>query len=191
MKSKLNENGEYQDPEPCPAAKRRPETPEAHVFISKPGCLDHCQQQLVASLRAKLDKERMIPEMLDRADYPQFGAMAEVQRSMSRCSGVVLFAFRQLEIRDGVWRLDTADEKHITDLFWSTPWIQIEAGMAAMHGLPILVLCQRGIDGGIFDLASNDPLLYRAFMDDDWEETAFSDQFAGWCAAVRDRLRSM
>jgi len=62
--------------------------------------------------------------------------------------------------------------------------------MASMLGLPILVFCERGIDGGIFDEAMDDQQIYRAFLDDDWQVTPFSDEFTNWCADVRERSKT-
>jgi hypothetical protein len=85
-------------------------------------------------MRSKLEAEGMTPQTLERIDYPKFAAIGEVQRLMTDCSGVVIFGFKQLEIRDGLWRPSTPEEKPVKDQYLSTPWNHIEAGMAAMLG---------------------------------------------------------
>ena len=37
----------------------------------------------------------------------------------------------------------------------STPWNQVEAGMAAALGLPVLVVREPGVVGGVFELAED------------------------------------
>ena len=189
--SKLDENGVYQETEPFQPSQRTSETTQIRVFMSKPGLLDYQQQQYVSSLQARLGAEDMIPQTLERTDYPQFGVIGEVQRLMSDCAGAVIFGFKQLEVRDGLWRSSTPEEKHVKDQYLSTPWNQIEAGMAVMLGLPILVVCQRGVDGGIFDMALGEHQIYRVFMDEDWNTTAYRNSLADWCADVRERSRSL
>ena len=188
--NKLDENGVYQATERFQPPQRASETTQIRVFISKPGLLDYQQQQYVSSLQARLEAEGMTPQTLERTDYPQFGAISEIQRLMSGCVGAVIFGFKQLEVRDGLWRSSTPEEKHVKDQCLSTPWNQIEAGMAVMLGLPILVVCQRGVGGGVFDVAPGEHQIYRVWMDEDWNTTAYWNSLADWCADVRERSRS-
>jgi hypothetical protein len=187
--SKLDESGVYQDSEPFKPPQNTSETRQTRVFISKPGFLDYHQQQHVSSLHSRLEAEGMIPQTLERP-YPEFGTIGEVQRLMSECAGAVIFGFKQLEVRDGLWRSSTPEEKQIKDQYFSTPWNQFEAGMAAMLALPLFVLCQRGVEGGIFDMASGEHQIYRVPIDEDWNATAFVNSLAAWCSDVRERSRS-
>lgn len=191
--SKLDDNGLYQDTEPFHFHSLRPASTniQVNVFISKPGLLDIQQQHFVNSLRTRIEEEGMILKTLERSDYPQSGVIGEVQRLMSGCAGAVIFGFKQLEIREGLWRPSTPEEKHIKDLYLSTPWNQIEAGMAAMLSVPMFVVCQRGVDGGIFDPTPGEHQIYKVFIDEDWNGTAYLNSFADWCADVRERSRSL
>jgi hypothetical protein len=128
--------------------------------------------------------------MLERSEYPEFGAISEVRRRMSSCAGVVIFGFHQLKIENGMWRPGTVEEREVKSMQLSTPWNQIEAGMAAMRGLPILLVCQRGLAGGIFDLERSDHLMYRIDLEEDQSAHTFQESFANWYAAVREQARS-
>ena len=187
---KLDEFGVYQDTEPFQPPLRPTEATRIHVFISKPGTLNYEQEQLIASFLSRLEMEGIIPRTLERPDYPRFGAIAEVRRLMSHCAGAIIFGFRELEVRDGIWRPGTAEEEHVQGVHFSTAWNQIEAGMAVMLGLPVFVVCPRGVGGGIFDVASSDYQVYRVFLDEDQKSTEFLNSFEDWCAAVRDRGRA-
>jgi hypothetical protein len=189
LASKLNEDGVYQNTEPFRSPPRSSAVTWIRVFISRPGTLDY-QQQLVASLLSSLETEGIIPQTLERPDYPSFGSLGEVRRLMSGCAGAIIFGFRQLEVREGVWRRGTPEEECVRDMYFSTPWNQIEAGAAAMLGLPALVACQRGVVGVIFDLASNDYQVYQVFLDEDQNSAAFLSSFSDWCASVRERNRA-
>jgi hypothetical protein len=184
---KLNHKNKYGDEEEVEESEPGFESQQIRVFMSKPGLLDYQQQQYVSFLRSRLEAEGMIPQTIERNDYPQFEAIGEVQRLMSDCSGAVIFGFKQLEVRDGLWRSSTPEEKPIKDHYLSTPWNQIEAGMAAMLALPIFVVCQRGVDGGIFDMSLGGHQIYRVLMDEDWDATVHLNSFADWCADVRER----
>lgn len=187
--SKLDESGVYRDKEPLQLPRRTSETRQIRVFISKPGFLNYPQQQHVSSLQARLEAEGMIPQTVERP-YPQFGAIGEIHRMMSDCAGAVIFGFKQLEIREGLWRPSTPEEKQVKDQSLPTPWNQFEAGMAAILALPMFIVCQRGVDGGIFDLAAGEHQIYRVFTDEDWNAPTCLSSFRDWCWAVRERSRS-
>jgi len=190
LASKLDENGVYKDTEPFQPLQRLSENTQIRVFISKPGFLDYQQQQHVKSLLSRLETEGIISHTLERTEYPQFGVISEVQRLMSDCAGAVIFGFKQLEVSEGFWRSSTPEEKHLKDIYLATPWNHVEAGMEAMLGIPIFIVCQRGVDGGIFDVALGEHQIYRVFIEDDWNATTYLNSLAGWCADVRERSRS-
>ena len=186
--SKLDERDRYQVGE-VEASPRTSETRQIRVFISKPGFLDYPRQQHVSSVQARLEAEGMIPQTLERP-YPQFGAIGEIHRLMSDCAGAVIFGFKQLEVREGLWRSSTPEEKQVKDHFLPTPWNQFEAGMAAMLALPMFVVCESGVNGGIFDLAAGEHPIYRVSTDEDWNASSYANLFSDWCAAVRERSRA-
>jgi Pentapeptide repeats (8 copies) len=155
------------------------------VFVSKPGCLDYRQEKFVGSVCSWLEAEGMVPEALERPDYPVSGALGEVQRVMSGCVGAVVCGFRALEVRDGVWRAGTADEQHVTGQVHATPWCQIEAGMAVMIGLPLLVVAEPDLSAGICDPKLDEHHIYRLPRQADRRSSTFNE----WCAAVRERAR--
>ncbi len=130
----------------------------------------------------------MKPQTIERPDYPNFGVYGEIRGLMSDCSGAVIFGFKELEIHDGIWRLGTPEEQQVKEMYLTTPWNQIEAGMAVMLGLPMLVIYQRGISGGVFDTALGEHQVYRALIEEDWNTGAFIKSFKEWSADVRGRL---
>jgi uncharacterized protein YjbI with pentapeptide repeats len=186
----LDENGVYTDSKPFESPKVPYETTEIRVFISKPGFLDFQQQHCLNVLLSRLEAAGMSPRTLERADYPQFGTIGEIQRLMTDCAGVIILGFKQLEVRDGLWRSSTPEEQTVKDQYFPTPWNQIEAGMATMLGLPILVVCQPGVNGGIFDNSVVERQVYRVSVDEDWNATANLNALHDWCSDVREQARS-
>jgi hypothetical protein len=158
------------------------------VFLSKPGVLDDRQGRLVDHVRHVLEAQGMTCQTIERSEYPKFGQIAEVRRLMSGCAGAVIFALGQLDVRDGTWRADTAEERLLANVKLPTPWVQLEAGMAAMRALPILLVTQAGVTGGILDLGGSDDLLFR--LDSGEAGGEGGEQLATWCAAVRERARA-
>jgi len=191
ISGQLDERGKYPDDwNPLKPAQHAPTTHRPHVFLSKPGMLDDRQRQLVDLVRRMLDEQEMTCQTIERSEYPKFGLIAEVRRLMSGCAGAVIFGLSQLDVRDGTWRLNTAEEAPVVNVKLPTPWNQIEAGMAAMRGLPVLLVSQPGVTGGILDLGGSDDLIFRLDPGEAASARPGGEPFASWCAAVRERARA-
>lgn len=186
---KLDRNGLYLDEDiPFKADPRPQEEGPVRVFVSKPGVLDNQQLQSLDSISRILEEQDMVWEVLERSEYPRFGTLAEIRRRMSGCAGTVVLGFPQLEVVDGVWRSGTAEETQVTQVQLPTPWNQIEAGMAAMYGLPILLVCQSGMVSGIFGLDESERI-FRVELPTNENSRSFQDCVANWCAAVREQAQ--
>ena len=69
---------------------------------------------------------------------------------MRGCDGAVLLGFRQLDARGTTWRPGAESEESPIDGWWTTPWLQFEAGMAVAFGLPLLVAADEEVTEGVF-----------------------------------------
>ncbi len=74
---------------------------------------------------------------------------------MATCTGLVVLGVRQLVIETGTWRPGTPEERPADGMALSTPWNELEAGVAAARGLPLFVARESGAVGGVFDLVSD------------------------------------
>jgi hypothetical protein len=163
---------------------------ECTVFVSKPGCLGPIQKLHLDSVLSKLRQNGLVPKMLERSDYPQFGAVGEVRRILQGCKGALIFGFAELTVSVGTWRTGTPEATELKNFVLPTAWVQIEAGMAAMAGLLVLVLHENDLDVGIFGVAENDTGFYRAKIADDWDSSNLDRAFSNWVADVREVSRS-
>ena len=185
----LDSEGRYPHGDRLKSPSGASEAPAIRVFVSKPGCLSHRQQQHVAVLSEMLRAQGMISLSVERGDYAPFGVIGEVQRVMSDCAGAVIFGFPQLEVRDGTWRPDTSEEQHVRDMRLSTPWNHVETGMAVMRGLPVLVVFEPRVIGGIFDVTTGEHQFHHVSTADDPQGPRFQQAFGDWCADVRERSK--
>jgi hypothetical protein len=190
VEEKLDENGIYRDIAPFRPVPNPVQAPITRVFLSRPGYLGYQRQQHIASLLKRLQTEGLDAQTLERPDYPNFGAIGEVRRIMSGCAGAIITGFGELRIEKASWRSGTPEERHVEDLAVTTPWNQIEGGMALMLGIPILILRERGVSGGIFDISPSEPGMYQVFVDEDWTSEAFLNPFSNWCSDAREQGRN-
>lgn len=80
---------------------------------------------------------------------------------MSRCDGACILGLVQLRARDVTVKAGTNAETNVENAVFATPWNQLEAGMALVRGLPLLVICEQGVAGGIFDDGVGDVFVHR------------------------------
>jgi hypothetical protein len=72
----------------------------------------------------------------------------------------------------------------VKDLRLPTPWNQIEAGMAAALGLPMLVISDCA-SGGVFGLGSDGDELRMIELRDDWDVREIRTAVRDWAEALR------
>ena len=131
------------------------------IFLSKPGILDARQQHLVASARNLIESRGFEAVELRRGDYDACNVVSKLNKMIVECSAVIVFGFRSLYVSQGEHRLGTDDYCEVKSLSLSTPWNQIEAGMAVSLGKMVMLVHDNEVSDGIFDPSVQDSYLQR------------------------------
>ena len=71
-------------------------------------------------------------------------------------------------------------ERIIRNEWLSTPWNEVEVGMAAMIGIPILLVKDNSIEDGIFDRIISESYIYTLSSDTDIKELEQNQIFTEW-----------
>jgi hypothetical protein len=185
LRRHLDEQGAYGGPEVFPESTQPQQGGRPRVFISKPGTLSVAQQEFVREMTVLLNEQGIGVATVDRSDYPKVGGVAEVRRVLSGCAGALIIGFRQLEVAKGLWRAGTQDARHVEGVALPTTWNHVEAGMAAMVGLPMLFLVERGVIDGVFELDD----VGHVVLDVDLAKPKHAEIrrcMAAWCDSVRE-----
>ncbi|CAM5580332.1 hypothetical protein GCM10010378_35520 [Streptomyces viridochromogenes] len=126
-------------------------TGEAEVFLGAPSILTAPQQTRLEQWVAWLEGESFRVRRLNRDCHGEdpWHTLTEV---LCQADGVVLLGFRQLDARRSVWRPGTEEEAP-SSTWWTSPWLQLEAGIAVGLSLPVLVVPEDGVTEGVFDPA--------------------------------------
>lgn len=141
------------------------------VFVSKPNGLTETQEQFWQRLESELQSRNLEIRSIGYSDYSFKTPLQTVREVMHECDGAIILGLRQKHIRDGYDR----QGDRISDLHLPTPWNNLEAGMAYMLDLPMLILLESGITKeGIFDAESSDRYIMESDLDTEWLE---SDEF--------------
>ena len=131
------------------------------VFVSCPTSLSDAQEASRGLILAELEKFGLEARALGRSDYPVDSPLREVLIVSRHCAGGLILGYSQLIVEAGRRKPDTSEETSVASLHIPTPWNHIEAGILFGLGLPLLVFCEPGISGGIFDLGTGDMFVHK------------------------------
>jgi hypothetical protein len=151
------------------------------VFVSRPNALT-LEQTVVAERWDCTLRSMGLETLMVSGCQSGRSLWQELRLKLSSATGVVILGMRQLRVDSGCWRPGTT-ESMSPRRWWTTPWNQLEAGMGIMLELPVLVLRERGVGGGILDAHMWDNGLYGAELDGPADDPSVRR----WAAAVRAR----
>jgi len=118
------------------------------VIVSRPSVLSASQEHMCACWELAIAAIGFRVSGLHRCQY-ETDPWGQLQHLMERADGLLALGCRQLLVKSGVWRLGTPEED-VPASDWTSPWLQIEAGMAIMAGVPVLVVPERSVTEGVF-----------------------------------------
>jgi hypothetical protein len=157
------------------------------VFVSRPSILSPKQQQVAHNWIQWLGLQGFGAEALRRSQY-EVDTWSQLRRLLSEMDGMLVLGFRQLVTESGVWRLGTPEEA-VGQRILTSPWMQIETGMALMAGLPALAVCDRDVSEGVFARSKWIGNLTGTAMDSQPDPSVAEEWVARVIAAYRRRGR--
>jgi hypothetical protein len=160
------------------------------IFVSKPNTLNPEQAAFWDRLRRILIERGLAPRTLGETDYPNSAPIAAVRRVLEDCDGAMILGMAQLSVSEGVLKANSPNESNAADSLWPTAWNHIEAGMAFMLDLPMLIIRERGVADGVFDVGNTDRFVHQADLSLGWlESERFLQPFNEWLDEIwRRRL---
>lgn len=160
------------------------EEPKGKVFFSMPGCLGKREETLTKAYKVVLESQGYEVVYYQKDDYPKFGQLTKIKEGIKTSSAMIAFGFRQTNIAVGTALPGTAKEFPIKNKWLNTPWNEVEVGMALMHGLPVLLVKDEGIDSGIFDSKLSEAFVATIPVDYDSRKINANKDFARWQSQI-------
>lgn len=119
---------------------------------------------------------------LGTEDYSNKAPLLAVLQLMSKCDGVIVLGFKQILIESCIEKEGTDRSNKRSNVFLPTAWNHIEAGMAFGLNLPILIIKERGVEGGIFDQGATGKFIHQVdFSDEKYlQSEEFLQPFNEW-----------
>ena len=148
IKDNLDSSGKYKD---AVAVSTSQSSVKGYIFFSIPGCASIEDNALVNEYKNKLEAMHYEVKCYTRDKYPKFGQLNKIRKDILQSSAMVVFGLKQIKIEKATFRPNTDEETVWVERWMHTPWNEIEVGLGAMLGLPILLVKDSAISSGIFD----------------------------------------
>jgi uncharacterized protein YjbI with pentapeptide repeats len=121
------------------------------IFFSMPGSMNPTDRALIDSYRCALIDFGYEVLYYQRDQYPEFGQISKVKADILRSDAMIAFGTKQLFIQKGILHPNMTEEKELHETWYSTPWNELEVGMAMMANIPVLLVKDEALNYGIFD----------------------------------------
>jgi len=153
--------------------------------VSKPNALSAMQVSFCTELTKHLKNRGLQPRTLGETDFPNCTPIQAVKEVLSVCQGALILGFRQLHIMKGYEKPDTIKQRKVENEYLPTQWNQIEAGMAYMQDVPLMIIREQGVRGGVFDVGITDRYVHQAELSTEWlNSERFLQPFNEWFSDV-------
>lgn len=150
------------------------------IYFSIPGCATTEDNALIFDYRKLIESKGYEVVCYTRDKYPQFGQLNKIRLDIMQSSAMVVFGLKQLRIDKATYRPGTPEED-IWDKKWiNTPWNELEVGLGAMNGLPILLVKDDEIENGIFDKNLSESFIATVSTSEKLDKIVISDSFRRW-----------
>ena len=92
-----------------------------------------------------------MPRRLGKTDYSVQSPLAAVIDLMDRCEDAIVLGYPYHETSYSMTKCGNMVDERMA--YVPTPWNQIEGTLAYRKGIPVLVVAQKAVEGGLFDIA--------------------------------------
>jgi hypothetical protein len=134
------------------------------VFLSTPSVLTFGQERSLHRWHQAVMARGFRIQHLRRERY-EANPWQQLRDLFDRVDGALVLGMRQIIIETGVWRIGTVEQTPLAGT-WTSPWLQIETGMAMAANIPVLVVPEGGVCEGVFAPENWQGDLYGAPIDD-------------------------
>lgn len=119
------------------------------------------QAQFTDAVMKTFESKGLTPHTVGAQDFTSRSPLRKVLDVLRQCDGACILGLVQVQARNATVKPGTKAETIVSTLVFPSPWNQLEAGMALVRDLPLLVICQEGVNGGIFDDGVGDVYVHR------------------------------
>lgn len=164
-----------------------------HIFVSKPNALNPQQAEFWEAIKVLLTQKGLEYHCLGDTDFPNKAPLTAVKKLLRKCQGAIVLGLRQTHVISGVKKGGTPSQFELSNAYLGTEWNHIEAGMAYMNDLPLLIIRENGVQGGVFDAGNTDLFIHQISLEPDQNISAwllsnkFQHPFDEWIEEMKNQ----
>jgi hypothetical protein len=128
----------------------------AFVFVSQPTSLTQPQTAARQVILDELVRHGLSPRTVGVTDHTTKNPLSEVCILARHCSGGLVLGFKQVHAERVTMKPGTDAASEAQSAAFASQWNQLESGVLFSMRLPLLVIRENGISGGIFDPGAGD-----------------------------------
>ncbi|MFV5692910.1 hypothetical protein ACM55K_12860 [Flavobacterium sp. LT1R49] len=133
-----------------------------NVFISHPTPYNKHQEIFLSLIESELKKHGLNPTNLGKNNWSFISPLKPIKEIMDTCVAAIVIGLERHHSFIGYEKEFSKGSKELIHKYSSSPWIQIESGMAYQAGLPILILKEDKVYGeGILDPQISDSFVFE------------------------------
>lgn len=123
-----------------------------NVFISHPTPYNDHQEKFLTLINNMLKEHGLNPTNLGKNNWSSRSPLKPIKEIMATCKAAIIIGMERHHSYIGYEKENSKETKEYIHKYSSSPWIQIEAGMAYQAGLPLMILKERKVfSEGILD----------------------------------------
>ncbi len=156
-----------------------------NVFVSRPSVIGKKFEREYVTFEKYLKRRGLAPHRLGGEQFTLDAPLKAVIDLMKECRGAIILGYPQYEIFTE--RTKAGIQEGVLGLKVPTPWNQIEGAIAYCRNIPVLVIAQDGIGGGIFDFGvTGGFVLCTNLASKDWhKKKEFQGVFKEWITRIK------
>jgi hypothetical protein len=123
-----------------------------NVFISHPTPFKKDQVNFLSLIELELSSHELNPTNLGKNNWDFRSPLQPIRSIMNTCQAAIIIGLERHHSYIGYDKETSKDKQELIHKYMTSPWIQIEAGMAFQAELPLLILKEKKVFAeGILD----------------------------------------
>lgn len=158
-----------------------------NIFVSRPTVIEQAFENAYTLFHDFLKSHTLIPRRLGQTDYSRKAPLKAVFDIIDQCQGAIILGYPQMQFFHEVKR--SIQIQNSAQYIFPTPWNQIEGALVYRAEIPVLVIAQIGVNGGIFDHGvTGERIIHANLQNDNWFLLPeFSQTFKEWLNDVKNK----
>ena len=161
------------------------------VFISVGTALTAAQNDVADIIFQTIKAAGLDPRQMEKNEWSYDQPLRAIRRVLRECDGAVVIAFSRTSFETGMELTRSGGEDLLSSIRLPTVWNQIEAAMAHMHEIPLLVIAERGLrEEGLLEGRYDWKVFWTDLGASEFKTDAFQGFLETWKDAVSEKVQA-